>query len=106
MENKSIIRRKHQLVTGSTLPRKVRDLTATERFMDNLRTDKQEGSKELKLLSQKKRRGEKERLRNNLHKEVTLSEDEEDYEEVDDAEKAYMDIDDGSTGGGGMCKSE
>jgi len=82
------------LVTGSQLPRKVRDLTATERFMDNLRTDKQEGSKELRLLSQKKRRGEKERVRRNLLNETTIAEEDED--DMDDAENALMDIDDGT----------
>ena len=66
MENKKIIREKHRLVTGSQLPRKVRDLTATERFMEKIRTDKQEGLGELKMLSQKKRRETKERLKKHL----------------------------------------
>jgi len=87
MENKNLIRQKHKLVTGSQLPRKVRDLTATEKLMDKIRIDKQEGSKELKLLSQKKRRTEKERLKKNLLNE-TKGEDE-DEEEGDD----IMDID-------------
>jgi len=92
MENKRIIRKKHKLVTGSQLPRKVRDLTATEKFMVNLRTDKQEGVKELKLLSQKKRRSEKEKLKRNLKNETTMINDSD--EDGDDLENACMDVDD------------
>jgi nucleolar GTP-binding protein len=54
VENKKTIRRKHQLVVGNQLPRKVRDLTASEKFMEHIRTDKQEGLAVLKSLSQKK----------------------------------------------------
>jgi len=54
------------MVVGSQLPRKVRDLTATEKFMEKIRTDKTEGSQSMKLLSQKKRRSEKERLKKSL----------------------------------------
>jgi len=59
MKNKKLIREKHQVVVGSQLPRRVRDLTETEKFMDKIRTDKQEGSNELKLLAQKKKKNTK-----------------------------------------------
>jgi nucleolar GTP-binding protein len=84
MENKKIIRQKHKMVVGSQLPRKVRDLTATEKFMEKIRTDKQEGLSELKMLSQKKRRETKERLKKSLLNDsmnVSQSEDEEELDE-------------------------
>jgi len=86
---KKTIRKKHKLVTGSTLPRKVRDLTQTERFMEKIRTDKQEGLKELKALSGQRRRDRKEKVRSLLQKnkkelEDELSEDE-DMMDVEEA---------------------
>jgi nucleolar GTP-binding protein len=84
VDNKKTIRRKHQLVVGNQLPRKVRDLTASEKFMEQIRTDKQEGLTELKTLSQKMRRETKERLKRNLINEAKGMEEEEDEEENDD----------------------
>jgi len=75
MENKDLIRKKHKLVTGSQLPRRVRDLTATERFMGQIRTDKAEGVETLKVMSHKKRQKEKERFKKSNVKSNTLPED-------------------------------
>jgi nucleolar GTP-binding protein len=87
MENKKIIRQKHQLVVGSQLPRRVRDLTATEKFMEKVRYDKAEGLNELKMLSQKKRRETKERLKKSLLNEsVANAEDDEEEEDMMDVE--------------------
>jgi nucleolar GTP-binding protein len=83
MENKKAIRQKHQLVTGSQLPRKVRDLTATEKFMETIRIDKQEALSNLKMLSQKKRRETKERLKKSLLNESMQQSDDEDEDEDD-----------------------
>jgi len=84
MENKATIRKKHQLVVGSQLPRKVRDLTATEKFMEKIRTDKSEGSQSMKLLSQKKRRDEKDRLKKSLLNDAKQENSEdEDYDGMD-----------------------
>jgi nucleolar GTP-binding protein len=83
MENKKAIRQKHQLVTGSQLPRKVRDLTATEKFMETIRTDKQEALSNLKMLSQKKRRETKERLKKSLLNESMQQSDDQDEDEDD-----------------------
>ncbi len=89
MENKKAIREKHKLVTGSQLPRKVRDLTATEKFMEKIRTDKQEALSNLKMLSQKKRRETKDRLKKSLLNEsMKMSDEEEDFEDE------MMDVDD------------
>jgi nucleolar GTP-binding protein len=86
MENKKAIRQKHQLVTGSQLPRKVRDLTATEKFMETIRTDKQEALSNLKMLSQKKRRETKERLKKSLLNESMQQSDQEDEDDMMDLE--------------------
>jgi len=40
MENKQRIRIRHESVVSSQLPRRVRDLTETEKFMEKLRVDK------------------------------------------------------------------
>ena len=92
MENKKIIRQKHQLVVGSQLPRRVRDLTATEKFMDTIRTDKQEGNKELRLLSHKKRQETKEKLKRSLLNDAKMEEDE-DEDGMGLEEDDMMDID-------------
>jgi len=88
MENKKIIRRKHKSVVGSQLPRKVRDLTQTEKFMDQIRTDKQEGLKELRALSGARRRDRKDKLKQYLQKNKKELEDEaasdEDMMDVDE----------------------
>jgi nucleolar GTP-binding protein len=95
MENKVTIRSKHKLVTGSQLPRKVRDLTATEKFMTNIRTDKSEAINELKMLSQKKRRETKDRLKKHLLNESTNKNDDEEMEddEYDNNLEEMMDLD-------------
>lgn len=90
MENKKVIRQKHKMVVGSQLPRKVRDLTATEKFMEKIRTDKQEGLNELKMLSQKKRRETKDRLKKSLlNDSMNISQSE---EEDDDIDEDMMDV--------------
>ena len=66
MENQKKIRGYHKVVKSSTLPRKVRDLTLTEKFMADLRTDKTEDTDKMKLLATKKRQEEKEKTRRNI----------------------------------------
>jgi nucleolar GTP-binding protein len=87
-ESKKTIRKKHKLVTGSTLPRKVRDLTQTEKFMEKIRTDKQDGLKTLRALSGQRRRDRKEKLKIILQKNKKELEDErsdnEDMMDVDE----------------------
>ena len=94
MENKKAITKKHKLVKASQLPRKVRDLTITEKFMNDLRTDKQEKVKELRLLSQKQNRDRKDKLKNNLLKESKFEEEDEDEEALLKDLEDGMDIDD------------
>jgi nucleolar GTP-binding protein len=90
LENKKAITKKHKMVKASQLPRKVRDLTITERFMNDLRTDKQEQVKGLKLLSQKQNRDRKDKLKKSLLAERKFEEEDENIEEFDND----MDVDD------------
>jgi nucleolar GTP-binding protein len=87
MENKKLIRKKHKSVVGSQLPRKVRDLTQTERLMDKIRTDKQEGLKELRALSGQRRRDRKDKLK------VYLQKNKKDLEEEAASDDDMMDVD-------------
>ena len=89
MENKKTIREKHSLVTGSQLPRKLRDLTATEKFMEKINVEKKEALSNIKMLSQKKRRETKERLKKSLLNESMRSDLNDEDEEDDD----FMEID-------------
>jgi len=56
MVNKELLRKKHQLVVGATLPKKARGETETEELMKKIRWDK--GDLADKFLTQKKKRGE------------------------------------------------
>lgn len=90
MENQRKIRSLHKSVKSSTLPRKVRDLTGTERFMADLRTDKAEGTEKMQLLSNKLRNAEKDKTKNTLKRNFKIRE--EDIASSDD-EGNNMDID-------------
>lgn len=95
MENKKAITKKHKMVKASQLPRKVRDLTVTERFMNDLRTDKQETVQELKLLSRKQNRDRKDKLKKSLLAESKFEEDEDvDLMNEDALDENDMDVDD------------
>ncbi len=84
LHNKEAIKRKHKMVRGSVLPRKVRDLTATEKFMADLRTDKEKEISEGKMLSMKMRRETKDRLKKNLLNEVEKDQEEMEEDDLED----------------------
>lgn len=88
MENQKIIRKKHRSVIGTQLPRRIRDLTQTERFMDKIRTDKQEGSRNLREMSMNRRKDRKDKVRKMLLNQSKV--EEEDEMEVDDEETNRM----------------
>jgi nucleolar GTP-binding protein len=91
MENKKTIRRKHKLVTGSTIPRRVRDLTQTEKFMEKIRTDKQETLNDLKVMSMTRRKDRKDKVKQMLLKEKEKLEEENKVDMMDiDDEKAVF----------------
>ena len=89
MENQKIIKERHQLVKGAKVPKTLTGDTATEKFMEEVRPDFKEKTQEVKLLSQKMRREQKDKLRNSLKKEAGVGK--EDAENIDDED--LMDID-------------
>jgi nucleolar GTP-binding protein len=101
MDNKKIIRQRHELVTRSQLPRRVRDLTETEKMMVDIRQDKKEVIGTMKLLgTQKKReREDKKKTMELIRKEEEnkkrqdFEDEERKFEEFD--EENEMDIDEG-----------
>ena len=86
MNNQKKINDLHKNVKGSVLPRKVRDLTLTEKFMSNLRTDKHEDINNMKLLSNKLRKDEKDKTKRTLVRQAKLRE--EDIPSSDEEEDA------------------
>jgi nucleolar GTP-binding protein len=90
MENQKKINILHKSVKTSQLPKKVRELTLTEKFMTDLRTDKAEGVEKLKLLSNKLRKDEKDKTKRTLIKNAKLRD--EDITDSDE-EDNMMDID-------------
>ena len=96
MENVQKIRTKHKQVKRSTLPRKVRDLTETEKFMAELRVDKKEGTDSMKMLSNKRRRDEKNSTKKVMWRQKKERDEDnfsDDYVE-DDEENNAMEIND------------
>jgi len=99
MDNKKKIRQRHELVVRSQLPRKVRDLTETEKMMVDIRKDKSEVIENLKYLGTQKKREREEkkktmeliRKEEEFQKKKAKEEEEKDDEEYDDV----MDIDEG-----------
>jgi nucleolar GTP-binding protein len=90
MENRKKINELHKNVKAPTIPRKVRDLTITEKFMADLRTDKKEGTEKMKFLSNKQRQLEKEKTKRTLVKQAKLRE--ENIPSSDEEEDYGMDI--------------
>lgn len=88
MENQKKIRDIHKSVKTSQIPRKVRDLTLTEQFMADLRTDKHEDISKLKAMSNKKRTEEKTKTKNFLVRQAKLRD--EDIESDDESEDDKM----------------
>ena len=87
MLNQKKIQTKHKSVKSSQLPRKIRDLTITEKFMADLRTDKLEGTEKMRALSTSKRQEEKDKTKRTLIKQAKLREedlnsDSDDEEEI------------------------
>lgn len=95
MENQKKINSLHKSksVKASTLPRKVRDLTLTEKFMTDLRVDLKEKTDKLREMSTKGRQLEKERTKKALIKHARLRE--EDIESESEVEDEGMEVDDG-----------
>lgn len=94
MENQRKIQDKHKSVKSSQLPRKVRDLTLTEKFMADLRTDKAEVNEKMRLLSTKQRQEEKAKTKRTIIKQAKLREDE--IPSSDEEDDNMMELDEGA----------
>ena len=102
MGNKKEIRKRHELVKRSTLPRKVRDLTETEAFMQKLRVDRHEAISTAKELGTKKTKKRAEKVsamqqirEEEQRKKAKIEADEsEEEDEFDVADEDMMDVDD------------
>lgn len=90
MENQKKIRVMHKSVKASQLPRKIRDMTLTEEFMNNLRYDKKEDVNKLREISTSRRNEEKEKTKRSLLRQTRLKA--EDFSDSDD--DVDMDMDD------------
>lgn len=82
MENQKKIRIMHKSVKASQLPRKIRDMTLTEEFMNNLRYDKKEDVNKLREISTSRRNEEKEKTKRSLLRQTRLKA--EDFSDSDD----------------------
>ena len=65
MENQKKIRDRHQLVKRSRVPRRLTGSTATEKFMEEVRKDFKEKTKNVKMIGEKMRREQKEKVKRN-----------------------------------------
>jgi nucleolar GTP-binding protein len=94
-KNKKVIRKKHELTKNSQLPRRVRGITESEKFMQEIRSEKKEMYNNLEGLAKKETTGRREKLRSSLKKEAKKahSDDEYDSDSGEDAEDNGMDID-------------
>ena len=64
-----------QLVKRARIPGRLREQTATDKFMDEVRPDLKEKAEKIKMLSHKLRREQKEKLRKNLKNDAGIEED-------------------------------
>ena len=94
MKNVKTIKERHKLVKKSRMPIKLGGLTATDKFMEQVRPDLKEKAEKIKLLSHKLRREQKDRMRNNLKKEAGVTEED---DKIGDSDE--MDIDEENIGG-------
>ena len=75
VQNLKTIKERHKLVRKSKLPSKLVGDSATDKFMAQVRPDLKEKADKIKLLSQKMRRDQKDKVRSNLKKDAGIEED-------------------------------
>ena len=83
MQDLKTIKERHKLVKRSKLPSRLIGESATDKFMAEVRPDLKQKAEKIKLLSQKMRREQKDKVRNNLKKDAGIDE-EENIEDSDD----------------------
>ena len=87
MKNVKTIKERHKMVKKSRIPVRLGGETATDKFMEEVRPDLKAKAEKVKLLSQKLRREQKDKMRNSLKKDAGVTEEDEKVEEDE------MDID-------------
>ena len=75
VQNLKTIKERHKLVKKSKLPSKLVGDSATDKFMAQVRPDLKEKADKIKLLSQKMRRDQKDKVRTNLKKDAGIEGD-------------------------------
>ena len=90
--NKKIIKKKHELTKNSTLPRRVRDLTESEKFMQDVRSEKKDIFTNMKQLSALSTKDRREKLREKLKKDSKKIEGEEEDYSDEESDDVKMDI--------------
>ena len=75
VQNLKTIKERHKLVRKSKLPSKLVGDSATDKFMAQVRPDLKEKADKIKLLSQKMRRDQKDKVRSNLKKDAGIEGD-------------------------------
>ena len=75
VQNLKTIKERHKLVKKSKLPSKLIGDSATDKFMAQVRPDLKEKADKIKLLSQKMRRDQKDKVRTNLKKDAGIEGD-------------------------------
>ena len=90
-KNKKIIRKKHELTKNSLLPRRVRGLTESEKFMQEIRSEKKEIYNNLSTLSKDQTNDRREKLRNKLKREARKHDSDDEFESGSEGEN-QMDI--------------
>ena len=86
MKNVKTIKERHKMVKKSRIPVRLGGETATDKFMEEVRPDLKAKAEKVKLLSQKLRREQKDKMRNNLKKDAGVTEEEDqkiDSDEMD-----------------------
>ena len=84
MKNVKTIKERHKLVKRSKLPSRLVGDSATDKFMSEVRPDLKEKAEKIKLISQKLRRDQKEKMRSNLKKDAGIDEEDDKISDSDE----------------------
>ena len=76
MQDLKTIKERHKLVKKSKLPSRLTGESATDKFMAEVRPDLKQKAEKIKLLSQKMRRDQKDKVRSNLKKDAGVEDEE------------------------------
>jgi nucleolar GTP-binding protein len=94
MKNQKKIRDRHQLVKKNRVPKRLSGNTATEKFMEEVRKDFKEKTKNIKMIGEKMRREQKEKVKRKLKRENEDNKINSENDEIEEDDENKMDIDD------------